>query len=518
MAALDWSEVPLRSEFAAAVFRFAFMLTFVGAVAADPPRLPLEPELAEALRSSEGLAVYRLMHPIEETEPELERMHDYPVIDRREVTGAAAAGLRDALLRPETWGASSAECFMPHHAVVVKAGGKTWDLIICFLCSNVHVWAGGEEPVELVLGDWAPLERALEAALGRTRVDPSRAGELVREPGHTLDLPCLEDLAPEVARILAGYGGRTLRVGTDTPLTPRVAAELAKFRGTELVWTRQGQCPPEAGAALARFEGCLNLTALGSLTPEMAEALAGFRGRLLEIPRFAVADPRTVIALSRVRQVSRAEVVGGALPAALEAAPPAWHREVLTAVRTRTINSQADPEFLASLLPEMGICDVVLFGSPAASAADAREGATVESVLAGLPAGTPWRIAFGCLVIGDDADSLPLDVPASLPDLWSDESAVWRALEGSVTPLTLEGGSIVDLVGRLGSKIPIRIRIADNALERAGETRITFNLRKPHSLERILGLALHETRLTWRVRNGEVVIRDARQGDGEDGE
>lgn len=37
---------------------------------------------------------------------------------------------------------SVAACFIPHHGLRVRSGGKTTDLVICFLCAQVYVYAG----------------------------------------------------------------------------------------------------------------------------------------------------------------------------------------------------------------------------------------------------------------------------------------------------------------------------------------------------------------------------------------
>lgn len=92
--------------------------------------------------------------------------HDYKVLARAAVNDAEA---RKAMVEAVSKGVaesdgSIAKCFEPRHGLHVVYDGKTYDFLICYQCSQIHVLAAGAtEPA--VVATTAASRPALEKAL-----------------------------------------------------------------------------------------------------------------------------------------------------------------------------------------------------------------------------------------------------------------------------------------------------------------------------------------------------------------
>jgi hypothetical protein len=54
------------------------------------------------------------------------------------------SGLKDALYAAIEKSGLPARCFIPHHGIRAVSGEKTLDLVICFTCSYMDIYVGGE--------------------------------------------------------------------------------------------------------------------------------------------------------------------------------------------------------------------------------------------------------------------------------------------------------------------------------------------------------------------------------------
>jgi hypothetical protein len=110
-----------------------------GCIALSPtPSLP-QP-IGSAFRDSDEVILYSLAPDTETAGKESFHgfaVHGKTVIQdtstRKKLFNAFAKGVEDH-------DGSVAACFIPHHGLRVRSGGKTTDLVICFMCAQVYVY------------------------------------------------------------------------------------------------------------------------------------------------------------------------------------------------------------------------------------------------------------------------------------------------------------------------------------------------------------------------------------------
>lgn len=74
--------------------------------------------------------------------PELFR--GYPIRNRVDLDLATFTPMREALMAAlESDDDGSPTCFVPHHALHVAEGSRSFDLIICFTCESLEIWDRG---------------------------------------------------------------------------------------------------------------------------------------------------------------------------------------------------------------------------------------------------------------------------------------------------------------------------------------------------------------------------------------
>lgn len=111
----------------------------------------LSPTVVSALENSPTLTLYSIHWSIVPTlkvaqdnakmmQPELppveEIFHNYPVLGKTTVSGPQKNALLQAFYDGIAKPSPMAGCFMPRHALRVQNGGKNFDFIICFSCSQ----------------------------------------------------------------------------------------------------------------------------------------------------------------------------------------------------------------------------------------------------------------------------------------------------------------------------------------------------------------------------------------------
>src|SRR5262249_6529154 len=117
-------------------------LLFFALPAHGRDRLPAQ--VAAVLDKAEKVELLSLV-PEEREEERKRDFHGYPVLgkttlkkeDRQKVLNALKKGIADSDGRVAT-------CFNPRHGIRASHGGKTVELLICFECLQVDVYAGGK--------------------------------------------------------------------------------------------------------------------------------------------------------------------------------------------------------------------------------------------------------------------------------------------------------------------------------------------------------------------------------------
>ena len=81
--------------------------------------------------------------------PASQLFHEHQILGRAEVTDAGERARLGRIVDGSTHrfeeGAAVPDCFSPRHGVRVRRGATQVDLLICYQCSNVHVYAPGGE-------------------------------------------------------------------------------------------------------------------------------------------------------------------------------------------------------------------------------------------------------------------------------------------------------------------------------------------------------------------------------------
>jgi hypothetical protein len=101
-----------------------------------------------ALTKADQLELYSL-DPSKEDDKDKDAFHGYKVLGKTTVKADdARKALADAVLKgvADSDGAI-AKCFDPRHGVRAVYDGKTYDLVICFQCSQIHTYGADNDPV-----------------------------------------------------------------------------------------------------------------------------------------------------------------------------------------------------------------------------------------------------------------------------------------------------------------------------------------------------------------------------------
>lgn len=145
----------------------AFALLLGAAVADDrPPENKLPAPVVAALEKPEELELYSLNGDTDDPGG----WHGAKVLGKTTVTAAAdRKALASALKKGVEEGKDGARCFIPRHGVRVSHAGKSYDLLICFECHWLYVYAdGSDKPLVLTTSDGP--QKVLNKLLGDAKV------------------------------------------------------------------------------------------------------------------------------------------------------------------------------------------------------------------------------------------------------------------------------------------------------------------------------------------------------------
>ena len=130
---------------------------------AGPAKLPEAAE--QALRSADAVEVLSLDPDQDAKGPD--GFHGYKVLGKTTVKGDDAAKAVAAVLKGAAdSGGDMADCFEPRHGLRVAHDGKTYDLVICFHCLSIQVYAGDK-----MIAEEVPTTRSAAPALDKVLKD-----------------------------------------------------------------------------------------------------------------------------------------------------------------------------------------------------------------------------------------------------------------------------------------------------------------------------------------------------------
>lgn len=128
------------------------------------PYPPFADDLWQVVVNADRLAVLSLVWDMRQQAPETKSFHDYPVIGEVEVKDAEIRAEVIETLHRGTYGESMAKrCFMPHHGIRAVCKGRGLDLVICFICECMQVFADPKSDKH----EWADIGTAPEQCLNR---------------------------------------------------------------------------------------------------------------------------------------------------------------------------------------------------------------------------------------------------------------------------------------------------------------------------------------------------------------
>ena len=102
----------------------------------------LPEEVAKALRSPEKVILYSL-EPVEQPSAKDETFHRFKVLGQVELDREQAAVAGGEFQRAvDAWDQVLAACFEPRQGLRITAGGRTYDLLLCYSCHQLYVYEG----------------------------------------------------------------------------------------------------------------------------------------------------------------------------------------------------------------------------------------------------------------------------------------------------------------------------------------------------------------------------------------
>ena len=126
-------------------------------------RPPLPERFWASLAQAERIIVYSLAPEMFSQNPSCKNLRGYPITREVEVVDQPAIGeVYSSLRAGAAEGTLGQRCFDPHHAVRAFLGDSTFDLIICFSCTNMLVFQESDDA-----GTMADMSTKPAAILGR---------------------------------------------------------------------------------------------------------------------------------------------------------------------------------------------------------------------------------------------------------------------------------------------------------------------------------------------------------------
>lgn len=118
---------------------------FAGSVEGHRNEPDLIRQVEGILEEAEMLEVLSV-NPNSENQDSEEYFHHHKIIGRTVVTDAnIRKNLVNEFLKGMKGNITVARCFAPGHGLIATAKGKAFEFLICFACSNVHVYAPSTE-------------------------------------------------------------------------------------------------------------------------------------------------------------------------------------------------------------------------------------------------------------------------------------------------------------------------------------------------------------------------------------
>lgn len=135
---------------------------------------PLPADVLDALRNAPAITLLSLDPTLGKQLSDSNTFHGWRVLGQTEITVAddcktVATAIETAVNTSKGVGAL---CFVPHHGIVIKSAGQTYEFVICFMCGGMYIYTSGQESrFSNVAGKGEVLDKLLAAAkipLGKT--------------------------------------------------------------------------------------------------------------------------------------------------------------------------------------------------------------------------------------------------------------------------------------------------------------------------------------------------------------
>ncbi len=136
----------------------ALVRTFVFAPRIVESKLP--PALFQALHDAPSLTLYSLdphnllLEPLAEPPAKSNVFHDFRILGQTSLSGnlrdRAVRVLEDAMSH---WNGNEFNCFEPRHGIRVTLNDASYDLVICFQCRSLEMYAADGKPITQGLND-----------------------------------------------------------------------------------------------------------------------------------------------------------------------------------------------------------------------------------------------------------------------------------------------------------------------------------------------------------------------------
>jgi hypothetical protein len=152
----------------------ALMSFFVAAAvqAAVEPEASLPLDVLKALTDGKKFTVMSIDPQGVDAVP----AYAWKVVARKEIEDAAVRKeVVDAVKKGVAQSALPADCFIPRHAISTEYEKRKYVLVICFQCSQILVYVGGDQKYELTTGNSA--RAVLDKVLGVADTKAGSGGE-----------------------------------------------------------------------------------------------------------------------------------------------------------------------------------------------------------------------------------------------------------------------------------------------------------------------------------------------------
>lgn len=160
---------------------FAVVVLVLASISASPAQDKDANKLPDAVKTALEKAGELEVYSLNGDTSDKEGWHGAKVLGKATVKKDDAAKLASALVKGVSEGDRGARCFIPRHGVRAAYDGKTYDLVICFECGWVYVYADGSDKPKVLMISGSPAA-ALNKILTDAKVPLAKPDKPEKEP------------------------------------------------------------------------------------------------------------------------------------------------------------------------------------------------------------------------------------------------------------------------------------------------------------------------------------------------